>query len=390
MEKRIAFAATFIISVIFSLARPLAAAGGLNITAVFAFGDSTLDAGNNNHLHTLVRADHVPYGRDLPTHRPSGSLYLSDTATGVSFASGASGLDDLTARLAQVMTMKQELRDFKEYSKRLRQAMGKQKADEIIRNALFVIGIGSNDWIMSCSSFPIRRHKYSKAADSRILIGQLRSFVEVFRLSHVTYSIHVHAIIILLGIGWASTQELYSEGGRRFAISDLAPLGCLPMQITQAAMVPIYHTPQRRCVPGQNRDAVAYNSLLRASISNISSSLLQARFLYVDAYNSLMHMINNPKQYGFEVTALGCCGTRPVEMGPLCNKLTTVCSSPSTFMFRDALHPSETTYRHLAERLRKDALPSLRRRRSHGNLGHFRAKYMLIVAVSSLQGLFIM
>lgn len=327
MEKRIVFAATFILSVIVSLARPLAAAGGLNITAVFAFGDSTLDTGNNNHLHTLFRADHVPYGRDLPNHRPSGRfsdgrlitdflvsdlglkkllppysasnhLYLSEMATGVSFASGGSGLDDLTARLAQVMTMEQELRDFKEYSKRLRQAMGNQKADEIIRNALFVIGIGSNDWIMNYYLFPIRRHKYSKAAYSRILIGKLRSFVEVLRLSHVTYSIHVHVIIILLVIGWASTQELYSEGGRRFAISGLAPLGCLPIQITQAAMVPIYHTPQRRCVPGQNQDAVAYNSLLRASISNMSSSLLQARFLYVDAYNSLMHMIKNPKEYG--------------------------------------------------------------------------------------------
>ncbi|KAJ8499105.1 hypothetical protein OPV22_009657 [Ensete ventricosum] len=74
MEKRIAFAATFILYVIFSLAHPLAATGGLNITAVFAFGDSTLDAGNNNHLHTLFRADYAPYGRDLPTHRPSGRL----------------------------------------------------------------------------------------------------------------------------------------------------------------------------------------------------------------------------------------------------------------------------------------------------------------------------
>ncbi|CAL9149280.1 unnamed protein product [Musa hybrid cultivar] len=360
MEKRIVFAATFILSVIVSLARPLAAAGGLNITAVFAFGDSTLDTGNNNHLHTLFRADHVPYGRDLPNHRPSGRfsdgrlitdflvsdlglkkllppysasnhLYLSEMATGVSFASGGSGLDDLTARLAQVMTMEQELRDFKEYSKRLRQAMGNQKADEIIRNALFVIGIGSNDWIMNYYLFPIRRHKYSKAAYSRILIGKLRFFVE----------------------------ELYSEGGRRFAISGLAPLGCLPIQITQAAMVRIYHTPQRRCVPGQNQDAVAYNSLLRASISNMSSSLLQARFLYVDAYNSLMHMIKNPKEYGFEVTTLGCCGRGTVEMGPLCNKLTTVCSSPSTFMFWDSVHPSETTYRHLAERLRRDVLSSL-------------------------------
>ena len=50
-----------------------AAATKHDIPAVFAFGDSTLDSGNNNRLLTLVRADHAPYGRAFPAGvAPSG------------------------------------------------------------------------------------------------------------------------------------------------------------------------------------------------------------------------------------------------------------------------------------------------------------------------------
>lgn len=40
--------------------------------AFFVFGDSLVDNGNNNYLHTNARADSPPYGIDYPTHRPTG------------------------------------------------------------------------------------------------------------------------------------------------------------------------------------------------------------------------------------------------------------------------------------------------------------------------------
>lgn len=43
------------------------------VPGVMIFGDSVVDAGNNNRLATLVRADFPPYGRDFPaTHAPTG------------------------------------------------------------------------------------------------------------------------------------------------------------------------------------------------------------------------------------------------------------------------------------------------------------------------------
>lgn len=43
-----------------------------NFPAVFAFGDSILDTGNNNLLNTSVKCDFPPYGRDFFTRKPTG------------------------------------------------------------------------------------------------------------------------------------------------------------------------------------------------------------------------------------------------------------------------------------------------------------------------------
>jgi len=89
------------------------------------FGDSSVDAGNNNFIPTVARSNFQPYGRDfqggiatgrfsngrIPTDFIAESFgikefvppYLdpkyniSDFATGVSFASAATGYDNATS-----------------------------------------------------------------------------------------------------------------------------------------------------------------------------------------------------------------------------------------------------------------------------------------------------
>ncbi|XP_049390129.1 GDSL esterase/lipase EXL3-like [Solanum stenotomum] len=101
----------------------------INITALFAFGDSIVDQGNNNNLITHAKCNFLPYGKDFmggnkPTGRFSNArtpadmlvedfgikklmpayldsnLKVEDLKTGVSFASGASGFDLLTPIVA--------------------------------------------------------------------------------------------------------------------------------------------------------------------------------------------------------------------------------------------------------------------------------------------------
>lgn len=96
-----------------------------SVSAIIVFGDSTVDAGNNNQLQTMAKSNFEPYGRDFIGGKPTGRFcngrlatdfiseafglppiipaYLDPTftiqnfSTGVSFASAASGYDNVTA-----------------------------------------------------------------------------------------------------------------------------------------------------------------------------------------------------------------------------------------------------------------------------------------------------
>lgn len=95
------------------------------VPAIIVFGDSSVDAGNNNFIPTVARSNFQPYGRDFQGGKPTGRFsngriptdfiseafgikpyipaYLdpkyniSNFATGVTFASAATGYDNATS-----------------------------------------------------------------------------------------------------------------------------------------------------------------------------------------------------------------------------------------------------------------------------------------------------
>ena len=47
--------------------------GGISApSTIFIFGDSLADAGNNNHIRTLAKANFPPYGINFPNHVATG------------------------------------------------------------------------------------------------------------------------------------------------------------------------------------------------------------------------------------------------------------------------------------------------------------------------------
>lgn len=50
----------------------LACVAGADPPATFIFGDSLVDAGNNNYIVTLSRANYLPNGIDFDGHQPTG------------------------------------------------------------------------------------------------------------------------------------------------------------------------------------------------------------------------------------------------------------------------------------------------------------------------------
>lgn len=42
------------------------------ISAIFIFGDSTVDSGNNDYIKTAAKSNFPPYGKDFVNHTPTG------------------------------------------------------------------------------------------------------------------------------------------------------------------------------------------------------------------------------------------------------------------------------------------------------------------------------
>lgn len=62
--------------------------GGLHVSngqalvpALFIFGDSVVDVGNNNEIYTIIKSNFPPYGRDFISHTPTGRFCNGKLAT---------------------------------------------------------------------------------------------------------------------------------------------------------------------------------------------------------------------------------------------------------------------------------------------------------------------
>ncbi|RDY09698.1 GDSL esterase/lipase, partial [Mucuna pruriens] len=345
-----------VLSLFFFLCMINFATASSNVSAIFAFGDSTLDSGNNNGLETLFRCDHLPYGRDFPSHLPTGRFsngkiatdflaqilgikdflpaFLdlkvtdSDLLSGVSFASGGSGLDPNTVAMGKVLGLSTQFQLFEEGLQRIKGAVGDEKANYIIHNALFVISIGTNDMLYNAYLLPGLIIRYGSISGYQDFLLQ-----------------NLHAFI----------QRLNGAGARRILVAGLPPIGCLPLQVTVSSSIPS----QRDCNVQQNMDSQAYNKKLQSHIHLLQSTLNAAKVAYFDIYTPILDMVQSPAKYGFAQTRQGCCGTGLLEMGPVCNVLDLTCPDSSNYLFWDAVHLTEAGNYVLAQNGQQNVLPYL-------------------------------
>ncbi|KAJ9675061.1 hypothetical protein PVL29_024137 [Vitis rotundifolia] len=336
------------------------------IPAVIVFGDSIVDPGNNNNLVTVAKCNFPPYGRDfiggIPTGRFSNgkipsdfvaeelgikellpayldpTLQPSDLLTGVSFASGASGYDPLTPKIPSVFSLSDQLEMFKEYIGKLKGMVGEERTNTILSKSIFFVVQGSND--ITSTYFNIRRGQYDFATYADLLVVWASSFFQVlsiamlFQFQFLTYN---YLIIILFK---HFVKELYGLGARRIGVSSVPPLGCLPSQRSLTGGI------QRECVEKYNEASKLFNTKLSSGLDSLNTNFPLAKFVYVDIYNPLLDIIQNPQKSGFEVVNKGCCGTGLIEVSSLCNRLNPfTCNDVTKYVFWDSYHPTELAYK---------------------------------------------
>ncbi|KAK1556712.1 hypothetical protein Q3G72_010607 [Acer saccharum] len=317
------------------------------ISAIYVFGDSTVDPGNNNYINTVMRADFSPYGRDFVNQMPTGrftngrlttdflasymgvkdyippyldpTLSMEELITGVSFASAGSGFDPLTPTLANVIDIPKQVEYFKEYKKRLELAIGKEKMEKHIKKAGFVISAGTNDFVVNYFILPIRRKTYTVSAYQQFVFQKAKELI----------------------------QNLQEEGARKIVVTGLPPMGCLPVVITLNSEDAIL---QRGCIDKYSTVAREYNQMLQNELKSMhfgSANNIDAKIYYFDIYGPMIDMIQGPAKLGFDEVNNGCCGTGYMEAGLLCNPKSYVCPDASKYVFWDSIHPTEKTYNNI-------------------------------------------
>ncbi|XP_010265515.1 PREDICTED: GDSL esterase/lipase 7-like [Nelumbo nucifera] len=304
--------------------------------ALYVFGDSLLDSGNNNFLPTIAKANYLPYGVDfaggvtgrftngktvadyiaeqlgLPYAPPSMSLLKSGTITGRNYASGSCGILPLTgSEFGKCLNLDDQINLFqKTIEMELQPHLGSSKdLSDYLSNSIFVINIGNNDYG-----------------------GYLVSYVSKTNLMYTP-----QAFAQLLKDGLSQRLEtLYKLGARKFLVFEIAPIGCMPIF---TRIVP-HEGP---CVEELNQVVSVFNDGLPAMLKQLTTSLQGSTFA-VGYGSKLGHdMITNPSKYGLGDTTDPCC-IAANNGAWTCIPGFVSCSDSGKHAFWDGMHLTEAIY----------------------------------------------
>ncbi|KAL1299991.1 GDSL esterase/lipase At2g04570-like isoform X1 [Arachis ipaensis] len=336
---------------IFLLLSLITRATANKVPAIIVFGDSSVDAGNNNYIPTVARSNFQPYGRDFLGGKPTGRFsngriatdfiseafgikpyipaYLdpkykiSDFASGVSFASAATGYDNATSNVLSVIPLWRQLEYYEEYQKKLKAYVGESKAKESIGKSLHMTSLGTNDFLENYYAFSGRASEYTPSEYQNFLAGIAENFI----------------------------KKLYSLGARKISLGGIPPMGCLPLERTTNFV------DGNDCVSNYNNIALEFNNKLSMLTNKLNKDLPGIRLVFSNPYDILLHIVQKPAQYGFQVASMACCATGMFEMGYACSRASSFsCMDASKFVFWDSFHPTERTNSIIANYIVKNAL----------------------------------
>ncbi|KAL2252303.1 UNVERIFIED_CONTAM: GDSL esterase/lipase [Sesamum indicum] len=321
--------------------------------ASYIFGDSLVDAGNNNYLQTLSKANIPPNGIDFkasggnPTGRYTNGRTIGDIVGeelgqpqyavpflapnttgktilyGVNYASGGGGIMNATGRIfVNRLSMDIQVDYFNITRKEIDKLLGASKAREYLqRKSIFSITIGSNDFLNNYLLPVISMGaRISETPDA---------FVDDM-LNHLR----------------AQLTRLYQLDARKFIVGNVGPIGCIPYQKT------INQLKEDECVSLPNKLALQYNARLKDLLQELNENLPGATFVHANVYDLVMELITNYAKYGFTTASRACCGNGGQFAGIIpCGPTSSMCSDRDKHVFWDPYHPSEAANVIIAKQL---------------------------------------
>lgn len=304
------------------------------IPAIYVFGDSLVDSGNNNYLPIQSNAKFPPYGIDFDGGKPTGrntngktvvdylAIHLglpfvppylgrsktqrNKITTGINFASAGSGI--LPETNNKTLTLDKQIKLFTRVIKNNLPHMfdEKEKLEKHLSESLFVVSTGVNDYLVD------RTFRGSRKFSSYLL---------------KEFSLRL--------------QKIYNLGARRFFTNNIAPLGCFPSFAPKPR-------PRGECNEKINKAISYYNNRLPNVLQKLQSQLPGFTYMHSDLYESFMYLRENGYKYGILETWKPCC---PNDIfGDLqCHPYNATCANRNTHLFFDD-HPSQIANKIYATR----------------------------------------
>ncbi|CAN1757805.1 GDSL esterase/lipase EXL3 [Linum perenne] len=282
------------------------------VPAMLIFGDSILDSGNNNYVNTIVKCNFQPYGRDFVTRKPTGRFCNGKVPS--DFAVSFLGLKDLLPpSLDPTLTIR-----------------------DLATGVSFASGGSGYD------PETARSKSVLTMSDQLEMFKEYKSKIEK-GMGGKTAAKIVSESAYLIGVGSDDLVNTYFPSPIKRQQYDVQ---------SYTDLMATYATSfYENCSDTYNQAAQLFNSKLSSLLQSLSLKHPDGLFVYLDVYDRLTSMVQNPAQYGFEVVAKGCCGTGNIEVSILCTALSDhlTCKDASKYLFWDSYHPSEKGYYFLTK-----------------------------------------
>ncbi|XP_022724492.1 GDSL esterase/lipase At4g16230-like [Durio zibethinus] len=301
-----------------------------NVSAVFIFGDSLVDVGNNYYVNTLAMPT-FPNGIDFVHGAPSGRYtnartvtdiieeelgfknftppYLNPNTTGdvvlkgVNYASSGSGILNSTgAVFGAPICMDEQINNFAKTRQYIISRIGDPAAKGLFTQALYFVAIGAND----------------------IFSG------EAFTSANDSYLDH------LMSKFKAQLTGLYDLDARKIIVTNAPMVGCTPFERD-------LHSSGDGCVDFLNELAKLYNIRLKSLLRELTTNLSGSTFVYLDTYAMSENILQNYRSYGFENAEIACCQAVGQHGGLVpCGSFSRVCPDRTKYVFWDPFHPTDS------------------------------------------------
>ncbi|KAK3419414.1 hypothetical protein EUGRSUZ_H05057 [Eucalyptus grandis] len=250
-------------AVVFSIG----ACGFPQVPAFFVFGDSLIDDGNNNYLNSYAKANFLPYGVDFdggPSGRfcngktiidflgelldlpyiPAYVNTLEDAQSilrGVNYASAAAGILDESGReLGDRFSLRQQVENFRSTLSQLKNQMGEEELRRYLAKSLVMMNLGSNDYLNNylMPSLYVTSSLFNPNDYAQLLITNYTTYIEA----------------------------LHDLGLRKFLITGIGPLGCMPNQLATGADA------SGKCISSVNNMVGLFNVRLRSLVDQLNAN----------------------------------------------------------------------------------------------------------------------